>query len=538
MLDKQITYSDEARQKIKAGVDKLANAVRVTLGPKGRNVILDRGYNAPVVTKDGVTVAKEVFLKDKLENLGATLVKNVAAKTAEIAGDGTTTATVLAQSMVEHGMRLVTTGANPQSIRRGMEMACKKLVEAIKDLATPVEDNETIRHVASISANDPVIGGIIAEAMRAVGKDGVVTVEESRVTGVTLDITQGLEIDKGYISPYLVTDQERMEAVHENPYILITDQKIMAGITLKPIVEKIAASSEGLQPLLIIADDVQHDALQTLIINTRTGSFKCLAIKAPSFGDRRRDVLDDIAVLTGGKFLAAEQGFKVETAEVADLGRARRVISTSAKTTIIDGAGSKESIETRIKMVKRQLEEAETEYDKEKHRERIAQLAGSIACVKVGAASETEMIEKKHRIEDAVAATKAAVEEGIVPGGGTVQYLATLDLAYEGSDENESAGFQVVMKAMRSPLRYIVENAGQWEHMGVIIQEIVNSANEGWGWDAEKGEMCDLIERGIIDPAKVTRVALENAVSAAIMILTTEAAITDASTSESEKKEE
>lgn len=530
MLNKQITYSDEARQKIKAGVDKLADAVKVTLGPKGRNVILDRGYAAPVVTKDGVSVANEIYLKDRLENLGATLVKSVASKTAELAGDGTTTATLLAQAMVTAGMKHLAAGLNPQGIRRGMETTLSMAVDAIKKIASPVQDNARIEQIASISANDQSIGKLIAEAMREVGNEGVVTVEESKTVGVTIEVTKGLRYDKGFVSPYFANNEEKRETEYENALILITDHKIESAIQLKPLVEKYKAANET-RPVVIIADEVRNEGMQTLLLLKVRGVLEVVATKAPSFGDRRRDVMDDIAVLTGGTFITQERAMKLENVTMEDFGTARRVIVTEAHTTIVDGGGDTEKVKARLVVINRQLEEATTEYDKEKNRERIAKLSGGVACVKVGAATESEMIEKKHRIEDAIAATKAAVEEGVVPGGGTAQVMVLKMIETHKEerwhDEEEKAGRQIVLDALLSPLEQIMINAGKERLIGDVIRQIASQEGLSFGYDAAKNQMCNLMERGIIDPAKVTRCALENAVSAAIMILTTEAAITD-----------
>lgn len=541
MLSKQVTYGGDARQKMKNGVDTLANAVKVTLGPKGRNVILDRGYQAPVVTKDGVTVAKEIHLADRIENLGATLVKTVASKTAEQAGDGTTTATILAQAMVNEGMKHLAAGVNPQGMRRGMEKALAKLVEAIKNLSVPVKDNEHIRQIASISANDPTIGALIAEAMDKVGNEGVVTVEESKTVGVSVEVTQGLRYDKGLVSPYFATDEAKRETVYENPLILITDHKIESGATIEPLVRKLIEREEK-RPLVIIADEIRNEGLSVMLMVSRIKRFyEMCGTKAPSFGDRRRDVMDDIAVLTGARFITQEQALKVENVGIEDLGTCRRIVITDKHTTIIDGGGDKEKVAARLTVIRKQLDDAVTEYDKEKQRERIAQLSGGIASVKVGAATESEMIEKKHRIEDAIAATKAAVEEGIVPGGGTAQVSIEKAVrnnpALERGDVEEEAGFRIVLDSLFYPITQIMENAGKGKKVGVVLEQIgIEGAVNGWGYDAAKDEMCDLVERGIIDPAKVTRCALENAVSAAIMILTTEAAITDVPKDEDKEK--
>ncbi len=521
-MSKVITFHEDARKKIKEGVDKLADAVKVTLGPMGRNVIIDRGFGSPMVTKDGVSVAKEIDLADKLENLGATLVKEVASKTNDVAGDGTTTATVLAQAIVTDGLRVVTAGAGPQALRRGLEKAAEAVVAAIKSISKPVE-GDAIKQVASISANDPELGAMIAEVMNKVGKDGVITVEEGNAFGIETAVVEGMQFDKGYLSHYMVTNTERMEAEYQDVPVLITDQKISSIQDILPLLESLAKS--GKKELVIIAEDVDGDALATIVVNKLRGAFNILAVKAPAYGDRRKAMLDDIAVVTGGVVVSPEKGMKLETVGTDVLGRARRVISTKDTTTIVEGAGSKEVIAERVAQLKRQVDDTDSDFDKEKLRERMAKLSGGVGVVRVGAASEVEMKEKKHRIEDAVAATKAAIEEGIVAGGGVAllrakeQALKALTLSGD-----EHLGVEILYRALEAPLRQIAENAGK---EGGIIVEHVRQASGNMGWNALTNEYVDMVAAGIIDPAKVTRSALQNAVSVAVMILTTEAAITE-----------
>ena len=520
-MPKNITFHDEARLKMKAGVDKLANAVKVTLGPTGRNVIVDRGFGAPMVTKDGVSVAKEIDLPDKIENLGATLVKEVASKTNDVAGDGTTTATVLAQAMVADGLRVVMSGANPQALRRGMEKGVQAIVERIKEISTPVQ-GDAIKQVASISANDPELGEKIAEAMAKVSTDGVITIEEGTSFGVETEVVEGMQFDKGYVSHYMVTSQERMEAEYQDVPVLITDQKIGAIQDILPLLEHVAKA--GRKELFIIAEDVEGDALATIVLNKLRGMFSILAVKAPGYGDRRKAMLEDIAAVVGATVVSPEKGMKLESAEPSVLGRARRVIATKDATTIVEGAGNAQVIAERVAQLKRQLEESDSDFDKEKLRERIAKLSGGVAVMRVGAASEVEMKEKKHRIEDAVAATKAAIEEGIVAGGGVAlirakEALKSLDLSGE-----EKLGLEILDRALEAPLRQIAENAGR--EGGIVVEE-VKKAQGSMGWNAVTGRMVDMVAEGIVDPAKVTRSAVQNAASIAIMILTTEAAITE-----------
>ncbi|PJA47343.1 chaperonin GroEL [Candidatus Uhrbacteria bacterium CG_4_9_14_3_um_filter_36_7] len=522
-MAKQIIFDEQARQALQRGVNILANAVKVTLGPKGRNVILDRGFGSPVVTKDGVTVAKEVDLEDKFENLGAELIKEVASKTNDVAGDGTTTATVLAQSMVLEGLRNVTAGTSPQAIRRGIEKGVEALLAEIKDnIAKPVKGDE-IENVASISANDREIGKKIAEAMQKVGENGVITVEESQTFGVTVDVVEGMQFDKGYASPYMITNPERMVAEYEDVYLLLTDKKISSVQDLLPVLEKVAQS--GRKEIVIIAEDVDGEALATLVVNKLRGTFNALAIKAPGFGDRRKAMLEDIAVLTGGKVITEDLGLKLENTEITDLGRARKIVSDKDHTTIVEGHGTKEEISGRVAALKKQVEQTDSEFDREKIEERIAKLAGGVGVIKVGAATETEMKEKKHRIEDAVSATKAAREEGIVPGGGVALVRAMKALDEVKLEGDERVGLDILRRAIEAPFRQIVINAGK--DSSVILEEVKKSTEMNFGYNAEKDQFEDMIAAGIVDPAKVTRSALQNAASIAAMILTTEAAITE-----------
>lgn len=520
-MAKNITFSEDARKKIKDGVDKLANAVKVTLGPTGRNVIVDRGFGAPMVTKDGVSVAKEVELADKLENLGATLVKEVASKTNDVAGDGTTTATVLAQAIVADGLRVVTAGANPQALRRGLEKGAQVIVDEIKKIAKPVT-GDAIKQVASISANDAEIGAMIAEAMAKVTTDGVITVEEGTSFGIEVDVVEGMQFDKGYISHYMVTNQERMEAEYADVPVLITDQKVSSIQELVPLLETIAKS--GRKELVIIAEDVEGDALATIVLNKLRGAFNILAVKAPAYGDRRKAMLDDIAIVTGATVVTPEKGMKLDAIGLEVLGRARRVVATKDTTTIVEGAGDKAMIAERVGQIKTLLSQTESDFDKEKLRERMAKLAGGVAVIRVGAASEVEMKEKKHRIEDAVAATKAAIEEGIVAGGGVALIRAKEALRSLNLSPDEKLGADILDRALEAPLRQIAENTGK---EGGLVVEHVKQATGNIGWNALTGEMIDMVAAGIIDPAKVTRSALQNAVSVSIMIITTEAAITE-----------
>ena len=521
-MSKQISFNEEARASLKRGVDQLANAVKVTLGPKGRNVVLDRGFGAPTVTKDGVTVAKEVELENKFENLGAELVKEVASKTNDVAGDGTTTATVLAQSMIDEGLRNVTAGTNPQSLRRGIEKGVQVLVNEIKNkIATPIK-GEDIEKVASISANDKEIGSMIAKAMESVGENGVITVEESQSFGVEVEVVEGMQFDKGYISPYMITNPDRMEAEYRDTYVLITDKKISSVQEIVPILEKVATA--GKKELVILCEDLDGEALATLVVNKLRGAFSALAIKAPGFGDRRKAMLQDIAVLTGGKVISEEVGLKLESVELSDLGQVRKIVSNKDQTTLVEGHGDKAQIEDRVKQLQTQYEQTTSDFEKEKLQERIAKLSGGVAVIKVGAATETEMKEKKHRIEDAVAATKAAVEEGIVPGGGVALMRSKKALSGVDVQGEERVGIDILERALEEPLRMIASNAGK---DGSVVAERVRSGEGAFGYNAASDQYEDLVAAGVVDPAKVTRSALQNAASIAIMILTTEAAITD-----------
>ncbi|TAK04012.1 chaperonin GroEL [Patescibacteria group bacterium] len=543
-MAKQIIFNEEARAALKRGVDKLANAVKVTLGPKGRNVVLDRGFGAPMVTKDGVTVAKEIDLEDKAENLGAELVKEVASKTNDVAGDGTTTATVLAQAIIAEGLKNIAAGTDANGIRRGVEKATEAVVAEIKKLAKPIA-GDSIEKVASISANDAEIGKMIAEAMKKVGENGVITVEESQSFGVEVDVVEGMQFDRGYVSPYMITNADRMEADFRDAHILITDKKISSVQDVLPLLEKVAQS--GKKEIVIIAEDVDGEAITTLVVNKLRGTFMALAIKAPGFGDRRKAMLEDIAILTGGKLISDELGIKLETATLADLGHASKVVSTKENTTIVGGAGDKKAIEDRIAAIRAQIKQTESDFDKEKLLERAAKLSGGVAVIKVGAATETEMKEKKHRIEDAVSATRAAVEEGIVPGGGIALMIAGMRTAFNllphyfkpvASDTDpiqsikrnaEGTGVLTLLAALVAPLKIIAENAGQNGEVvfARIQKEQEQFKNENIGYNAAKDEYEDMIAAGIIDPAKVTRSALQNAASAAIMVITTECAVVE-----------
>jgi chaperonin GroEL len=529
MAAKMLVFNEEARRALERGVNTVANAVKVTLGPRGRNVVLDKKWGSPTITKDGVTVAKEIELKDPYENMGAQLVREVASKTNDVAGDGTTTATVLAQAIVNEGLKVVAAGANPMAVKRGIEIGVQKAVEAIKKLAIPVTDREAVANVASIAGNDPEIGRIIADAMDKVGKDGVITVEESKGRDTTLEVVEGMQFDKGYISPYFVTDPERMEAVLEDPLILIHEKKISSAADLVPLLEKVASAR---RPLVVIAEDVDGDALATLVVNKIRGIINCVAVKAPGFGDRRKAMLEDIAILTGGKFLSEDLGIKLENVDLSMLGRAKKVTVTKEETTIVEGAGSRDAVMGRINQIKKQIEETDSSYDREKLQERLAKLAGGVAVIKVGASTETELKEKKHRFEDALSATRAAVEEGIVPGGGTTLINVIPALTEDGLSGDELIGLNIVKRALEEPLRCIASNAGL---EGSVVVEKVKTLEKGVGLDAISCEYVDLVKAGIVDPVKVTRSALENAASIAAMILTTEALV--AEKPEKEKKE-
>ncbi|HQA63593.1 MAG TPA: chaperonin GroEL [bacterium] len=521
-MAKQILFQEEARKKLKSGVDQLANAVKVTLGPKGRNVVLDKGYGAPQIVNDGVTIAKEIELADKFENMGAELIKEVASKTNDVAGDGTTTATVLAQAIVSEGLKNVAAGANPIVIRQGIDKGVRALVTELKNNSKEISTKEEKQQVASISANDSEVGKIIAEALEEVGNEGVITVEEGQSFGIEKEIVKGMQFDKGYVSPYMITNTERMEAEYDEPAILITDKKISSLQEILPLLEKLAQS--GRKDLVIIADDVEGEALATFVVNKLRGTFNVLAIKAPGFGDRRKEMLTDIAVLTGGKVITEEVGLKLENVDIGALGYASKVIATKENTTIVGGKGDKDALEQRISFIRKQIEASDSDFDKEKLRERLAKLAGGVAVVKVGAATETEMKEKKLRIEDALAATKAAIEEGIVPGGGVALVRAAKALNNVEVSGDEKIGVNILMQAIEEPLRQIDENSGQ---KGDVVVEEVKKRDGNIGYNALTHDYEDLVEKGIIDPTKVTRSALQNAASVAAMLLTTEAAVTD-----------
>ena len=522
-MAKQLKFDEEARRALEAGVNKLADAVRVTLGPKGRNVVLDKKFGAPTITNDGVSIAKEVELEDPFENMGAQLVKEVATKTNDVAGDGTTTATVLAQSMVSNGLRNVTAGANPMGLKKGIEKAVAAAVESIKSLAKKVEDKSEIASVATISAADAAIGGVIADAIDKVGKDGVVTVEESNTFGIELDFTEGMLFDKGYLSPYFVTDAERQEAVLEDPYILLYGSKISTVQAILPTLEAVMKSGK---PLVIIAEDIEGEALATLVVNKIRGTFNSVAVKAPGFGDRRKATLQDMAVLTGGQVVSEEVGLKLENVTLDLLGRAKRIIVTKDETTIVDGAGDRADVEGRINQIKAEIENTDSDWDREKLQERLAKLAGGVAVIKVGAATEVELKEKKHRIEDAVSATRAAIEEGVVPGGGTalLRARASVKKVLDTLSGDEATGARTVWDSLEAPARNIADNAGL---EGALVVQRVESEKGSVGLNAATGEYIDLVKAGIIDPAKVTRAALQNAASIAALVLTTECLVAD-----------
>src|SRR6202522_4090379 len=522
-MSKILKFDESARRGLEAGVNKLADAVKVTLGPKGRNVVIDKKFGAPTITNDGVTIAREVELEDPFENMGAQLVKEVATKTNDVAGDGTTTATVLAQALVREGLRNVAAGASPTSLKKGIDKAVAAVVAAIKEQATEIDDKSEIAQVAAISAADASIGEVLADAIDKVGKDGVVTVEESNTFGLELEFTEGMQFDKGYLSPYFVTDQERQESVLEDPYILIANAKVSAVHDLVPVLEKVM---QGGKPLLIIAEDVEGEALATLVVNKIRGTFTSVAVKAPGFGDRRKAMLGDIATLTGGQVISEEVGLKLENTTLDLLGRARKVVVDKDNTTIIEGAGAAADVKGRIDQIKREIEDTDSDWDREKLQERLAKLAGGVAVVRVGAATEVELKEKKHRIEDALSATRAAIEEGIVAGGGTAlirSRKAVLDLA-ETLEGDEATGARIVAQALEAPLKWIAFNAGL---EGAVLVSQVESAEGNFGLNAATGEIEDLVKAGIIDPAKVTRSALQNAASIAALLLTTEALVAD-----------
>ncbi|PIV39412.1 MAG: chaperonin GroEL [Candidatus Omnitrophica bacterium CG02_land_8_20_14_3_00__42_8] len=522
-MAKELLFKDEGRRKILSGVEQLAAAVKVTLGPKGRNVLIDKKFGSPTITKDGVTVAKEIDLEDPFENMGAQMVKEVAEKTSDTAGDGTTTATILAEAIYREGLKNVTAGANPMALKRGIEKAVEKVVEELKKLSTPIKDKkEEVAQVASIAANcDTTIGNLIAEAMDKVGKDGVITVEEAKSMATTLEVVEGMQFDQGYLSPYFVTDAERMECILEEPYILIHEKKISSLKDLLPLLEKIARVGK---PLLILAEDVEGEALATLVVNKIRGTFSACAVKAPGYGDRRKAMLEDISVLTGGKALTEELGIKLENVDIEDLGRAKRVKIDKENTTIVEGAGKTQTINARIAQLKKQVEDTDSDYDKEKLQERLAKLAGGVAVINVGAATETEMKEKKARVEDALHATRAAVEEGIVPGGGValLRTLPALDkLRLEG---DEKIGVDIIRRSLEEPIRQLTENAGL---EGSVVVQRVKQEKANVGYDVNQDAYVDMIEAGVIDPTKVTRSALQNAASVAALLLMTEAIVTE-----------
>jgi chaperonin GroEL len=522
MAHKELKYSGDARKALEAGVDAVANAVKVTLGPKGRYVVLDKKFGAPTITNDGVTIAREIEVQDPFENQGAQLVREVATATNDVAGDGTTTATVLAQAIVRQGLKNVTAGANPLALKRGIERAVNQVVEHIGSQSKEVSGKDQIARVATISAGDEEIGDVIADAIERVGKDGVVNVEEGQTFGMDLEFTEGMQFDKGYISPYMVTDQDRMEAVLEDPYILIANQKIGAVRDVLPVLEAVIQSGK---PLLIIAEDVEGESLATLVVNKLRGTFTGVAVKAPGFGDRRKRMLEDIAILTNAEVITEEMGLKLENTQVSQLGRARRVVVAKDNTTIVDGAGDGAAIKGRINQIKTEIENTDSDFDREKLQERLAKLSGGVAVVKVGAATETEMKEKKHRVEDALQATRAALEEGIVPGGGVALLEATAAVKLDAiEDEDEKTGAKIVLRALEEPLRQIAENAGL---EGSVVVNEVRKAKKGHGLNAATNEIVDLVAAGVIDPAMVTRSALQNAASIAKNILTTEAIVAE-----------
>ncbi|MBH42015.1 MAG: chaperonin GroEL [Dehalococcoidia bacterium] len=520
-MAKQLTYSEDARKALKAGADKLATTVRVTLGPRGRNVILDKAFGAPLVCSDGVTIAKEIEIEDKLENMGAQLIKEAASKTNDVAGDGTTTATVLAQAIIEQGFRNVAAGADPMAIKRGIDKAVEAVRARIREMATPVSGKDQIAQVASLSAHENEIGELIAEVMEKVGKDGVITVEESRGIQYETEYVDGMNFDRGYISPYFITNSERMEAEVDDPYILITDQKIAAVSDIVPALEKVLQVTKN---VVVIGEDMEGEALATLVVNKLRGTLTPLAVKAPGFGDRRKAMLEDMAILTGATLVSEETGRKFDSISADDFGRARRIVANKDETTIVGGMGSEDAIQGRINAIKAQIEESTSDYDREKLQERMAKLAGGVAIIKVGAATEIELKEKKARVEDALSATRAAVEEGIVAGGGVglVRGMETLKNVEATGDE--LTGIRILETAMEAPVRLIAENSG---HEGSVVLNEIRKGEGDWGFDADKEDYCNLLERGIIDPAKVTRAAVENAASVATMLLTTEAMVTD-----------
>lgn len=522
-MAKEIKYGEEARRALESGVNQLANTVKITLGPKGRNVVLDKKFGSPVITNDGVTIAKEIELDDRFENMGAQLVKEVATKTNDVAGDGTTTATLLAQAIIREGMKNVAAGANPMILKKGVAKAVDAAVDGIKEISQKIKGKEDIARVASISANDDVIGNLIADAMEKVTNDGVITVEESKTMGTNLEVVEGMQFDRGYVSAYMVTDTEKMEAVLDDPYILITDKKISSIQDLLPLLEQIVQAGKK---LVIIAEDIEGEALSTLIVNKLRGTFICVAVKAPGFGDRRKAMLQDIAVLTGGEVITEEVGLDLKETKISQLGKARQVKVQKENTIIVDGAGDQKDIKKRIASIKSQIEETTSDFDREKLQERLAKLSGGVAVIQVGAATETEMKEKKHRIEDALAATKAAVEEGIVSGGGTafINVLPRVAKLLDSASGDEKTGVQIIIKSLEEPVRQIAANAGL---EGSVIVDKIKGSQPGIGFDALKEQYVNMIDAGIVDPAKVTRSALQNAASVAAMVLTTESVVAD-----------
>ncbi len=521
-MAKELKFDQEARNSILEGVNILSNAVKVTLGPKGRNVVLERPYGSPVVTKDGVTVAKEIELEDHFQNMGAKMVKEVASKTSDTAGDGTTTATILAQAIYREGFKVITAGASPMEVKRGIDFAVEEVIKELKKISKPIKGQKEISQVGTISSNnDSTIGSIIADAMSKVGKEGIITVEEAKAMETTLDVVEGMQFDRGYISPYFVTDPEKMEVILENPFILVFERRISNVKELLPILEQVAKTG---YPLLIIAEDVEADALATLVVNKLRGILKCAAVKAPGFGDRRKAMLEDIAILVGGKAIMEDVGIRLEKMRIEDLGRAKKVIIDKDNTTIVDGAGKISEIEARIKQIRSQIEETTSDYDREKLQERLAKLAGGVAVIKVGAATETEMMEKKARVEDALHATRAAVEEGIVPGGGVAYIRCIPALKKIKFEDDRQMGVDIVLKALEEPIRQIAENSG---HEGSVVAEKVKQKEGAFGFDADKEEYTDMIEAGIIDPTKVVRLALQNAASVASLLITTEAVVAE-----------
>lgn len=522
-MAKQIKFDEKARMAVKRGIDKVADTVKVTVGPKGRNVVLDKGYGSPTITNDGVTIAKEIELEDKFENIGASLIQEVASKTADIAGDGTTTATILAQAMISEGLKNVTAGANPMVVRNGINKGVEAVLKKLKENSKPVDSKEEIAQVATISAQDPKVGELISEAMEKVGNDGVITVEESQSFGLEIDVVEGMQFDKGYVSPYMITDTDKMEAVFEDAAMLITDKKISSLQEILPLLEKLGQS--GKKDLVIIAEDIEGEALATFVVNKLRGTFNVLGIKAPGFGDRRKEMLQDIAILTGGQVISEEVGLKLENADLNHLGTAHKVIATKDNTTVVEGKGDNAQIKARVEQIKKQMEVSESDFDKEKLQERLAKLSGGVAVIKVGAATETEQKEKQHRVEDALLATKAAVAEGIVAGGGTalVRALETLD-SVKTANADEKTGLLILKNSLTEPLKMIASNAGK---EGSVIVEEVKKLKGNEGYNAADDTFEDLLAKGIVDPTKVTRSAVQHAASIASMVLTTEAVVTD-----------